>query len=159
MAHWGRPALPKGDGLSPGSLEPGLPSSTLPSPPQKLTIKSGKKSKLFIYTLVCTLVPEGACSFMAGSRLEAEHGTLGNSRGASPPSPHPGAWRLLGQKLKPHRESKPSHQPLDRPHTQLTPRGSPGDPARSRKSWGEGASRSAVWRLSRHRRVFNGTRV
>lgn len=49
-----RPALLKGDGLSPGVLESGLTSSTLPSPPQKLTIKSGKESKPFIYTLVCT---------------------------------------------------------------------------------------------------------
>lgn len=126
MAHWGRPALPKGEGLSPGSLEPGRPSPTLPSPPQKLTIKSGKKSKLFIYTLVCTLVPEGACSFRLGAGWRWRAWDPGKQPWASPHSPHPGAWRLLGQKtqLKPHRESKPSNQPLDvRPHTQLIPRG------------------------------------
>lgn len=39
-------------------LEPQNQTSRLPPSlpqPQKLTVKSGKKSKLFIYTLVCTL--------------------------------------------------------------------------------------------------------
>lgn len=51
----GGASLPEEDGLSPGALEPGLPLPPSLPQPQKLTIKSGKKSKLFIYTLVCTL--------------------------------------------------------------------------------------------------------
>lgn len=65
-----RPGLLKGGGLSPGALEPGLISSTLPRPPQKLTIKSGKESKTFIYTLVCTLEfskePASECLLLFG---------------------------------------------------------------------------------------------
>lgn len=59
LAHGVRPALCREMVYL---QEPGdqPPAFLLPPPPQKLTTKSGKKSKLFIYTSVCTLVPEGA---------------------------------------------------------------------------------------------------
>lgn len=67
-----------------------------PPQPQKCTITSGKKSKLFIYTLVCTLeFPKEpaleSLPLLARRRLEAELGTLAHNLGASPHSPHPGA--------------------------------------------------------------------
>lgn len=55
LGCWVGPALPK---KLVCAQEPWNQVSPLPPSlrqPQKLTIKSGRKSKLFIYTLVCTL--------------------------------------------------------------------------------------------------------
>lgn len=129
------PVLPKRDYPSSGALEPGLTSSSRPPPPQKLTTKSGKKSKVFIYTLVCTLEfpkkPASESPLLFGEKQTGggEMGTLGCSLGASPHTPHPAAWRwrshpsprakpasrcrLLGQKtqVESHGESKPPANP------------------------------------------------